>query len=75
MTYFEMDYRKIERKPQRHQLYVYFEITMEQIFEILEAEDIETTTTSYPNMIEPIFNRIFGNTFQYQNGPNQRYHT
>ena len=73
MTSFEIDYIAFECNPQRLQLCIDFEITMEQ-FETLEIEDIDTITTSSPNMIKPIVNRNFRNTFRHQNGPYQIYH-
>ena len=48
---------------------------MEKVFETLEIADIGTTNTSYPTMVETIFNRNFVNTFHHQNGTNQWYHT
>ena len=47
---------------------------MEQVFETLETSDIYITTTSYTNMVKPIFSWNFQNTFHHHNGPNQIYH-
>ena len=41
---------------------------MEQVFGTPEREDIDTTTTISPNIVELIVNRNFGNTFHHQNG-------
>ena len=71
LTSFEIYYRKFERKPQRHQLSIEFDVTMEQVFETLEIADIDMTNTSSPTMVETIFNRNFVNTFHHQNGTNQ----
>ena len=65
MTYFEMDYRKIERNPQQHQLYIKFEITMIQVFETLETSEIDTITSYSTNLIELNVNINFGNTFHH----------
>ena len=40
MTSFQIDYVKLEHKPQQHQLSVAFEITIEQVFETLETAGI-----------------------------------
>ena len=48
---------------------------MQKVFEIIDTEDIETTTKSYPIIIEPIVKRNFGNTFHHYNGTIQCYHT
>ena len=69
MTYFEMDYRKCQPKPQRHQLSIDFEITAEQVFETLEIADINIKTTGSPKMVEPIVNSNVGNNFHHQNVP------
>ena len=45
-----MDYKKFEN-PQRHKTSIDFEIIMEKLFETLETEFIDITTTSPPNMI------------------------
>ena len=71
MTYFEMDYRNFDGKPQRHQLSIDFKTIIEKCFENHETSDIDTTTTVSPNMVEPMVNRNFGNTFHRKNGPNQ----
>ena len=70
MTTFELDYIKSESLPQRHQLSTIFNSTIEEVFETLEAEDVDMSTVHY--MIETIVNRDFGNQFQHHNGPNQR---
>ena len=41
---------------------------MENIFETLEIADVEINPSC--SIIKPIVNRDFGNTFNYQNGPN-----
>ena len=66
MTYNEMYHRKFERNPQRRQLSIHFETTMEQVFETLETANIDTTTIYSPNMVKPIVNRNFENTFHHQ---------
>ena len=73
MTPFELDYRRFERQPQSQQLSLILTPKIEDIFEILETLDIDTNP-SY-SMIAPIVNRIFGNIFQHQKGPNQHQHT
>ena len=40
MTKYELEYRKFERKPQIHQLYNIFQFTIEEVFEVIEAEDV-----------------------------------
>ena len=70
MTSFELDYMKFEYKPQRHKPNNKFLFTTKEVFETLKAADVDTTTTLSSNMIEPIFNRNFGNTFHHHNGPN-----
>ena len=47
---------------------------MEQLFETIETEDIEMTTTRSPNMAESIVKINFRNTFHHKNDPNNRYH-
>ena len=47
---------------------------MELVFETLETEDVDMTTIRSPNMIDPIVNRNFVNTFNHHNDPNQRQH-
>ena len=49
--------------------------TMANFFETIETEQINTETTSPPNMVEPSVNRNFENNFHHQNGPKQNYHT
>ena len=61
MTLFQQEYRRFERKPQRHKLNNKFSFTMEEVFEGLETSDFEMITTRSSNMIEPILNRNFGN--------------
>ena len=70
-----MDYREFEQNPSIQQLYIDFEITTEQLFETLKAENIDMTTTSYPNMVDSISIINFGNTFHHQNVPNKHHHT
>ena len=65
MTPFELDYRNFERQPQSEQLSIIFNPPMEEIFVILETADIEMNPSH--SIIEPIFNRNSGNTFQHQN--------
>ena len=73
MTPFELDYRKFELQPQIQKLFIKLNPAVEEVFETLETLDIDMTP--YHSMIEPISNRNFGNTFQHQNGQNQRQHT
>ena len=72
MTNFELNYKKIERLPQRHQLSTIFKYTIGEVLETIETEDVDTSTSR--SIIEPILNHNFDNTFQHQNGPNQRQH-
>ena len=51
MTSFELYYRKFERKPQRHQIYKKFPLTMEGVFETLETADVDMKKTRFSNMI------------------------
>ena len=51
---FEMYYRKFERKTQRHQRFIYFEIKMESLFLTLETSDIHITETSSPTIIDKL---------------------
>ena len=69
-TTFELDYVKFERLPQGHQLSTKFTSKIEEVSENLDIEDTDMKT--FHSIIETIFNRTFGNTFQHQNGPNQR---
>ena len=70
MTSFELKYKSLEQKPQIHQLLTTFYFTLEQVFETLETSDIDMLKKH--SIIEPIFNRNFGNNFRHQNLPNQR---
>ena len=69
---FELEYRKFEHNSQRRQISTTFKFTIEGVFETLETADVDMSTYYY--MIDPIFNRKFGNTFHHQNGKNQRQH-
>ena len=71
-TTFELDYRKIERNPHRHQLSTTFYFTIEEVFETPEVEDVDRST-SY-SMIYDIVNRNCGNNFHHQNVTNQHQH-
>ena len=73
MNTFELDYNVFERLPQINQLYNAFTYGIEEVSETLFTADIDMTTSH--SMIEPIVNRNFGNTFQHQNGINQRQQT
>ena len=73
MTKFELDIRNFERKPQRHEISTKFHYKIEEFFDILETEDVDTSTTHY--IIYLIVKRDFGNNFHHQNGPNQCQHT
>ena len=44
MITFELEYRKFELNPQRHQLSTTFQLTIEEVFGTLEIEDVYTTT-------------------------------
>ena len=70
MPPFELYYRKFERLPQIKQLSTNFNPTIKEVFETLDTAYIDMI--SYSSMIEPIFNRDFGNIFNHQNGQNQR---
>ena len=70
MNPFELDYRKFELLPQIHQLSTSLSATIKEVFETLEMEGVDVTSSH--SIIEPIVNRNFGNTFQYHNGPNKR---
>ena len=72
MTHFEIDHRKFEHLPQSRQLSTTFTSTIEEVLETLYTADIDITW-SY-SVIETVVNHIFGNTFQHQNGTNQRQH-
>ena len=71
-TNFELDYRRFERLPQRHQLSTIFNSAIEEVFETLETSDKEISTAH--SIIEPTAKRNFGNIFQHQNGLNQSQH-
>ena len=43
--------------------------TTDDVFETLETEYIDTTTTRSQTMIEIIINKNFGYTFHHKNGP------
>ena len=71
---FELDYIKYESKKHRHQLNNTSPSIMEEVFETLKTEYVETTTTDSSNIIEPVVKRKFVNTFNYHNEPNQHQH-
>ena len=68
MNTFELDYRYSEWPPKRHKLSTIFQSTIEEVFEILEKENLDLSTSD--SIIEPIVNQDYGNTFHHQNGPN-----
>ena len=68
MTKFELEYRKFKLDPHIHQLSTIFQFTIEEVLETLEVADLDMKTTHYSTMIEPIFNRNFGNEFHKHNG-------
>ena len=70
MNTFEQYYRKFERLPQRHQISTICSSTVEEVFETPEIADVDMSTDH--SIIEPIVKWNFVNTFQHQNGPNQR---
>ena len=72
MTTFEIEYRKFEWLPQRDQLTTTFQFTTEEVFETLEKDHVEISTSH--SMIEPIVNWNFINTSHHQNGKNQHQH-
>ena len=73
MTPFELDYIMFDRQPQRQEPSLTFTPKMEEIFEILETEDIDMIP--FHSIIKPIVNSDIGNTFQHYNGINHRQHT
>ena len=72
MNTFELYYRNFGRLPQSHHRYTILKSTVEEVFETLETAYLDKSTDH--SMIEPIVNWNFGNTFKYQNGPNQSQH-
>ena len=68
MNTFELNYRRLERQPQIQQLSLIFTHKIEEIIETLKTADIHS-------MVKHIFNSNIVNTFQHQNGSNQRQHT
>ena len=72
MNTFELEYIKFEQNPQRCQISTNFHLTIEEVFDTLETADVDMSESH--SMIDPIFNRNFGNTFRHRNGPNQRHH-
>ena len=74
MTTFELKYSKFERKPLKHQPSDNFQLKTERVFETLETEDSDMEAAHSSTMIEPIYNRNFGNNFHHQNATNQRQH-
>ena len=69
MTSFAIDFRRFEFQPKINQLSSIFNFLMEMIFETLKTADIDTNPPH--SIIEPIFNRNFGNKFHHQNETNQ----
>ena len=69
---FELKYIKSECNPQRHQFSTTFHHTIEELFETLYTVDVYIPTVH--SIVDPIFNRDFGNNFHHQNGPNQHQH-
>ena len=61
MTPFGLDYRRFEHQPQILQLSFTLTLNIEDIFEILETEDIVINPSH--SIIETIINSNFGNTF------------
>ena len=47
---------------------------MEEVFETLKTADADMKTVRSSNIIEPNFNRNFGNSFHHQNNPNHQKH-
>ena len=72
MTNFEPYYRKFESLPQRHQLTTTLHSTIEEVFEIIDIDDV--CMSKFDSMTYPIFSKNFDNTFRHQNGPNQHQH-
>ena len=74
MTTFELYCINFECLPKIQQLSTIFNSTIEELFETLETVFVDMSTAH--SIVEPIFGRDFGNTFQHQNGPNkcQRIH-
>ena len=72
MTSFDLYYINSEGLPQIHQLSTAFFSMIEEVFETLDTEDINMTSSHLT--IEPMLNRNYGNKFQYQNGPNMNQH-
>ena len=70
MTDFELEYRKFEWLPQRHQIFTTFHFINEEVFETLETANVGISKAH--SVIFPIFDRNFVNTFHLQNGPHQR---
>ena len=68
MNTFELDCIKFEILTKRHQLSTIFQSTIEEVFETLEKENLDLSTSH--SIIEPIVNQDYGNTFHHQNGPN-----
>ena len=73
MTPYEIDYRRLKRKPSSKQLFLTFTPKMEEIFETLETVDIKMNPPH--SIIEIILNRNVGNTIKHQNVPNKHQHT
>ena len=49
-----------------------FHSTIEEVFETLEAADVDMSKSH--SITDPIVNRNFDNKFHCHNGPNQRQH-
>ena len=72
MTTYELQYRPIVCNPQRHQLTTTFHHTIEEVFETLEIEDVDTSIAH--STIDPIVNRKSGKNIYQHNRPNHRQH-
>ena len=57
--------------PQRHQLPTTFQFTIEEVFETIEALDLDMTIEHSSIAIDTIVNIKFSNTFHHYNGPTQ----
>ena len=74
MTSFELEYKCLELKSQRHQLSNTFTFSTEELFKTPWTEDVDMTKTSSSNMIEPIVSRKFDNIIHHYNPLNRRQH-
>ena len=59
MNKFDLECRKFERLPQRHQISTTVHFTIEEVFETLESVDIYMS--KYHSMIDPVVNKNFEN--------------